>query len=55
MEKIQRSTRFHPTKHAIDRMRERIHPGISEKRAAELLRSLAKTARPLKRTYGGEA
>lgn len=50
MERIHAESSFEPTVHAIARLQERFYPGVSKERAAEILRSLAKNARPLKRT-----
>lgn len=48
MEKIPSQTSFKPTRHAVARLQERFYPGMSEERATQLLRQLAKTARPVK-------
>lgn len=57
MERTKITTRLELTHHAIVRLQERVYPGISEERARQLLLSLAKSARPLKRyrNYRGEA
>lgn len=41
-------SKFQPTKHAIDRLRERFYPDLSDEKAAEMLRKLAQGAKPLK-------
>lgn len=50
MERITAESSFKPTAHAIARLQERFYPNVNEERAAEILRNLAKNARPLKRT-----
>lgn len=47
---MNKETKFTPTRHAIERLRERFHPHISDDRAREILESLAKDAKPLKVT-----
>lgn len=52
MERFSASTRFQPTKHAIDRLRLRFYSDLSEEKAAEMLRKLARGAKPLKVSGG---
>jgi len=52
MERFPTTTRFANTKHAVERLRERFRPDLSEEKAAELLRKLARGAKPLKVSGG---
>lgn len=45
-------TRFQPTKHPIERLQLRFYPDLSDEKAADLLRKIAKGARPLKVRVG---
>jgi hypothetical protein len=46
------ASKFQPTKHAIERLRQRFYPDLSEKQAAELLTKLARQAKALKVSGG---
>lgn len=48
MERFTPLSKLEPTKHAIDRLRERFYPDLSDEKAGELLRKLAQSAKPLK-------
>jgi hypothetical protein len=42
------ASRFTPTRHAANRLRERVFPKLTEKQALRLLERYARHARPLK-------
>mgnify|MGYP001431553000 CR=1 FL=1 len=52
MARLTSESKFQPTKHAIERLRMRFYPELSDRQAAELLRKLARNAKPLKVSKG---
>lgn len=52
MDRYSITSRFQPTKHAIERLRLRFYPDLSDEQAAEMLRRLARGAKPLKVSGG---
>ena len=45
---MRQATRFSPTRHAAQRLRERVFPNLTEQQALRLLERYARVARPLK-------
>lgn len=50
MDRYPVTSKFQPTQHAIERLRLRFYPDLSDEQAAEMLRKLARGAKPLKKS-----